>query len=101
VFLDHGEEPALECLAADAALLPGLPHPIVPRLGEHFRLEPGRPAQRAGKPRADAETLLASDDWRNRYAAFASSLEERLRALPSDAARRHALAAAEQAIAQG
>lgn len=101
VFLDHGEQPALDRLAADAAALPGLPQPIVPLLGEQFRLEPGKPAHRIGKPRAHAGELVAAEDWRSRYAAFAASLEERLRALPSDEARRRAIAAAERAVAHG
>jgi metallo-beta-lactamase family protein len=101
IFLDHGEAPALARLAADAAALPGMPQPIAPQLGEHFRLERGTAAHRSGKPRAHAAELVAADDWRNRYAEFAASLEERLRALPSDAARRRALEAAERAVSSG
>lgn len=99
IFLDHGEEPALERLSADASAVAGLPHPIVPLLGERFRLEPGTAARRTGKPRPHAAELIAPQDWRNRYAAFAASLEERLRALPTDAARQRALEAAEHALA--
>lgn len=99
-FLVHGEESALERLAADAAALPGLPQPVIPLLGERHRLEPGR-CKRVGQARAHASELVTADDWHNRYAAFAASLEERLRALPSDAARRRALEAAERAIGHG
>ena len=98
LFLVHGEEPALERLAADAASLSGLSQPIIPLLGEGYRLQPGKRPTRICKSRAHADELVAADDWRNRYAAFAASLEERLRSLPSDAARRHALEAAERAI---
>ena len=98
IFLDHGEPPALERLATDAAAVPGLPHPIVPLLGERFRLEAGKPARRVREARADAPQLVAREDWQNRYAAFTASLEERLRALPSDAAREHALEAAARAL---
>lgn len=98
VFLDHGEMPALERLAADAAAIAGLPNPIAPMLGERFRLDKGAPAQRIGEPRPQAADLVAPQDWRNRYAAFASSLEDRLRGLPSDAARRRAIEAADRAI---
>lgn len=98
IFLDHGEPPALERLATDAAAVAGLPRPIVPALGERFRLEAGKVAMQEGKPRVDAPELTAPADWRNLYAAFATSLEERLRALPSDTARREALAAAERAL---
>lgn len=101
IFLDHGEPPALERLAADAAGVPGLPKPVVPLLGERFLLEAGKPAKRIGQPRPHAAELIAPEDWRNRYAAFAASLEDRLRALPSDAARRQALDAAEQALRGG
>ncbi|WP_423605424.1 MBL fold metallo-hydrolase [Sphingomonas sp. MS122] len=99
VFLDHGEQPALDQLSRDAAMLAGLPRPLTPVLGERFLLEAGQPAQRIGNPRGDAASLVASEDWRNRYAAFIAGLEARLRALPSDAARRAALEAADRAIA--
>ncbi len=98
LFLDHGEMPALDRLAADASEIPGLPRPLVPMLGERFRLDKGSPARRIGEPRPQAADLVAPQDWRNRYAAFVSSLEYRLRALPSDAARRRAIEAAERAI---
>jgi len=98
IFLDHGEAPALERLSADVSTIAGLPHPIIPLLGERFRLEPGTPARRTSKPRPHASDLIAPQDWRNRYAAFAASLEERLRALPDDMARQRALAAAEHAF---
>lgn len=98
IFLDHGEEPALRHLAADLSMLPGKPQPIIPMLGEHYRLAKGKIARRIGGARKGAETLVAPADWHNRYAALAASLEERLRALPSDSARSRALAAAEAAI---
>lgn len=99
VFLDHGEQPALDQLVADAAAIEGLPRPIVPLLGERFELNARTLAQRTGTSRADAAALTATADWRNLYAAFAAGLEARLRALPSDGARRAALSAAERALA--
>jgi len=101
ISLDHGEPPALERLATDAASIAGLPHPIVPLLGERFQLGKGAAAQPIGEPRPGATELIASDDWRNLHAAFVSSLEDRLRALPSNAARRRAQEAAERALRQG
>jgi metallo-beta-lactamase family protein len=98
IFLDHGELPALERLAADAAIVPGLLHPLTPMLGEHYRLDAGKCAQPIGKPRPDAPLLAAGEDWRNRYAAFAASLESRLLALPSDADRQRALEAADRVL---
>lgn len=101
LFLDHGEQPALDRLAADAADIEGLPQPIVPLLGERFELEADKPARRVGAPREHARTLVAPGDWRNRLAAFRANLEPRLRALPSDEARKEALAAAERALTGG
>lgn len=101
LFLDHGEQPALDRLAADAAGIEGLPHPIVPLLGERFTLEADMPARRAGEPREHARALVAPADWRNRFAAFRANLEPRLRALPTDAARLAALEAVERALAGG
>lgn len=98
LFLDHGEPPALEGLSTDVAGIAGMAMPIVPLLGERFRLERGVPAKRIGAPRAGAQELTAPEDWQNRYGAFVASLKERLRALPSDAARRRAIDAAERAI---
>lgn len=100
VFLNHGEPPALDRLITDAGAIPGLPHPVVPLLGEQFRLAPQRPAERIVAPRTDAADLVAPGDWRNRYAAFSAGLEAQLRTLPSVAARQRALAAAEAAIAK-
>lgn len=101
VFLDHGEQPALQQLAADAAEIQGIPHPIIAALGERFRLESGKPASRICGARPAVETLTATGDWRNRYAAFRASLDDTLQALPDDAARIWALAAAEQALHAG
>jgi metallo-beta-lactamase family protein len=98
LFLDHGEPPALERLAADAAGIGNLPAAITPLLGERFRLDKGAPAERIGEPRLGAAELAGPEDWQNRYGAFVASLQERLRALPSDAARRRALEAAERAL---
>lgn len=98
VFLDHGEPPALERLAADARKIGSFAAPVVPLLGERFRLEKGAPASRVGEPRLGASELAGPGDWQNRYGAFVASLQERLRALPSDAARRRALEAAERAL---
>lgn len=98
VFLDHGEPLALEGLRTDAARIKGLPAAIVPALGESYRLEAGRPAERVGTPRPDAAALVQAEDWKSRFAAFAASLEDRLRALPSDEARRRAIEAADRAL---
>ncbi len=100
VFLDHGEGPALQALARDIAAIPGMPTPVIPALGECFSLEAAAPARRISGPRPRADVLVGGEDWRNRYAAFTSSLEGRLAALRSDEDRERALRAAEQVLDQ-
>jgi len=100
IFLDHGEEAALKTLAHDIAATEGMPQPLIPVLGERFSLKKAAPASRLAGPRPRAAELVAGEDWRNRYAAFASSLERRLAALPSDAARERALREAGRALDQ-
>ncbi|UIJ46335.1 MBL fold metallo-hydrolase [Sphingomonas cannabina] len=98
LFLDHGETPALDRLAADAAQLPGIPAPIVPVLGESFRLAPQARAIRSAAPRADAPALVAGEDLSSRQAALRELLDSRLAALPTDAARRAALDTVQHAV---
>ena len=98
LFLTHGEAAALDRLALDAATIAGVPQAIIPALGECFALEPGAAPRRLAGPRQDAAELVAPEDWRNRYAAFTSSLDQRLRALPSNSAREQALMAADEAL---
>lgn len=98
ILLDHGEQPALNALAAAITAQPGSPQTIVPRLGECFALERGKMADRIGKPRPDSARCAAPEDWRNRYAALRASMDDKLHSLPDDAARLAAIAAAEQAL---
>ena len=100
IFLDHGEKAALEALSGDIAGLEGMPQPLIPALGERFSLEPAAPARRTGGARPRAALLVAGEDWRNTYAAFISSLERHLAALPTDDARERALREADQAVAR-
>ncbi|MFA6117924.1 MAG: MBL fold metallo-hydrolase [Sphingomonas sp.] len=98
LFLTHGEAPALDRLALDASTIAGVSHIIIPALDERFALAPGAPPRRIAAPRKDAPELVAPLDWRNRYAAFTSSLERRLRQLPTNSAREQALLAADEAL---
>jgi len=98
VFLDHGEQPALDRLADDATGLAGHGRPLIPILGERYALDAGVAARKIAAPHPRASALLAPEDWRNHYAAIASSLPELLRTLPSDEAREAALRAVERAL---
>ena len=98
LFLNHGEQAALDRLALDATAIAGVPQATIPALGERFALEPGAPPRRIAGPRPDAAELVAPQDWRNHYAALTSSLDRRLRALPSNSAREQALLAADEAL---
>lgn len=91
LFLDHGEPPALARLAGDAAALPGIPKPVIPSLGERFRLEPRAACSVAGEARDDAVRLVAGEDWHSRAARLRELLDTRLAQLPSDDARADAL----------
>jgi metallo-beta-lactamase family protein len=93
IFLVHGEEPALEALADDVGRLAGLGPVTIPELGSAWELKAGHPAQRVGKPRADARTRIKPRDWISALGEFESGLADRLRGLPSDAARERAVAA--------
>ena len=98
LFLDHGEPPALARLAADASALPGIPRPIIPSLGERFRLEPRTACSLAGEARDDAALLVGGEDWHSRAARLRELLDRRLAGLPSDAARADALQVIAQAV---
>lgn len=99
LFLDHGEPAALAQLARDAALLQGIPKPIVPALGQSFLLVARSPAKAARPARDDAAMLVEGVDWHSRQAALRAALDVRLAALPSDQARDQALTTLERAVA--
>ncbi|WP_265269415.1 MBL fold metallo-hydrolase [Sphingomonas lycopersici] len=98
LFLDHGEPPALARLAADVAALPGIPTPVIPSLGERFRLEPRSACSVAGEARSDAIRLVDGADWHSRAARLRELLDIHLAKLPSDAARAEALEAITRAV---
>ena len=86
LFLDHGEEAALRGLARDAGSLAGIPAPIVPRLGERYRIDHGG-AQLLSPALPGADAVTAAADWHNRYAALLTTLDRALRAAPDDSRR--------------
>jgi metallo-beta-lactamase family protein len=92
IFLVHGEGEALSTLSEDVGAAPNLGQAVVPALGSAWALKAGQPARRMGRPRADAKIRIAPQDWISGLADLESGLGDRLRALPSDAAREHAVA---------
>jgi metallo-beta-lactamase family protein len=91
VFLTHGEAPAMAKLSQ---LLIGLGLPagkvICPALGERYALAPAEAPRLISQARAEAEVV--ERDWQNDYAEVALDLKSKLKALPSEQARREALA---------
>jgi metallo-beta-lactamase family protein len=98
VFLVHGESHALETLSTDISGASVATDVVVPMLGECWRTSAGHPAKRIAAARADAPLRIAPRDWTASLAALESSLADRLRALPSDAARERALASLSRAL---
>jgi metallo-beta-lactamase family protein len=98
IFLVHGEAGALSTLSEDIIATGILGRAIIPELGSSWKLEVGHPARRLGEPRADADALIAPQDWISGLAEIESGLADRLRALPSDAARERAVAALKRTL---
>lgn len=86
LFLDHGEQGALKCLAQLAGDTTKA-KVIVPEIGERYELRPATPAKRTRTSLPDLRRVIERD-WQNDYAALAVSLKQRLQALPDDDARR-------------
>lgn len=97
-FLVHGENEALAVLSDDCGRLADLGMVAVPQLGSAWELRPGHAARQCSPPRADARQRIAPQDWISGLADLESGLAERLRALPSDAARERAVAALKRAL---
>ena len=70
----------------------------IPGLGSAWELKAAQQARQVGRPRADARTRIAPQDWISRLAELESGLADRLRALPSDAARERAIASLKRAL---
>lgn len=98
IFLVHGEAAALDALAEGVSGSPGLAKPIVPLLGESWKLRPAAMAQRAGRARPDARGRTRPRDWTAGLGDLQSGLAERLRALPNDRARERTIAAIDRVL---
>ncbi len=91
VFLVHGEQNALSIFAQEIRQAELAPHIVVPMLGEAWRVSANHAAKRIGPARKDVQVRIAPRDWTAMLAALESGLADRLRALPSDAARERVL----------
>jgi metallo-beta-lactamase family protein len=98
IFLVHGEDEALAVLSEDVRATAALGNAIIPELGSGWDLQPGHVAHNIGGPRADAKARIAPQDWIAGLAEVESGLADRLRALPSDAARERAVAALKRTL---
>lgn len=100
MFLVHGEEAALTALAGDVGFVPDLGTAVVPLLGETWQLSKGHAARCTTHASDDLRARIAPHDWTAGLAALESGLRDRLRALPSDAAREKAIDALNRALAR-
>ena len=98
LFLVHGEEKALRVLAGDLEETRQYTDPIIPALGEIWTLHSDAPATLQTPARRDAAQLVAPQDWTSRLAALRSSMQQKVRALPSDQDREKMLKALERAL---
>jgi metallo-beta-lactamase family protein len=99
IFVVHGEDEALSTLSDDIGSSKGLGAALMPELGSAWSLVAGHPAHQTGQPRKDARTRIAPQDWIAGLAEVESGLADRLRALPSDAARERVVAALKRTLA--
>lgn len=92
IFLTHGEEAALEGLKrALVAIGCAAERVAAPRLDDVYPLDVPAMHPEPGLHRLLPEAM-GRLDWHNDYAAFTLDLQERLRALPDDEARRTLMA---------
>ena len=90
LFLDHGENEAIEELRRQAQSRNLADSIIVPEIGESYELTPAKPAKRVKTGRAELQQALGRD-WQNEYAELATSLKRKLESIRSDAARQKAI----------
>lgn len=98
IFLVHGEEKGLQSLASDLAETGLHGDPVIPVLGQQWELRAATPARLQKPARSDAEQLVAPQDWTSRLAALRTSVQQKVRGLPSDQEREKMLQALERAL---
>lgn len=91
LFLDHGENGALNAMRTLAqARVPGTAV-VVPEMGEVYALSAGAPAKRLRTGRTDLQAALGRD-WQNSYADFITGLKRELSHIRDEQARAQAIA---------
>ncbi len=98
IFVVHGEEQGLQTLASDLITTKQYNAPVIPSLGEQWELRPQAEARLQAPARSDAEQLIAPRDWTSRLAALRSSVQQKVRALPSDQDREKMLKSLERTL---
>jgi metallo-beta-lactamase family protein len=98
IFLVHGEDESLSTLSEDIRSAESLGLALIPELGSAWSLTAGHQAHQIGHPRKDARARIKPQDWIAGLAEVESGLADRLRALPSDAARERAVAALKRVL---
>ncbi len=98
LFLVHGEENALQTLAGDCKETQRYSEPVIPALGEIWALPAGTQARLHKPGRGNAAQLIAPQDWTSRLAALRASVQQKVRALPSDQDRDKMLKSLERAL---
>ncbi|MFM5954786.1 MAG: MBL fold metallo-hydrolase [Novosphingobium sp.] len=91
LFLDHGEQQALETLRDLAAGRLGTTPVTLPKIGELYALPPGAPARRLRTGRTDLGDALGRD-WQNSYADFVTGLKRELGGIEDRRKRAEAIA---------
>lgn len=98
IFVVHGEEKGLQALASDLTATQRYNEPVIPILGQQWELRPHAQARLQTPARVDAEQLIAPQDWTSRLAALRASVQQKVRALPSDQDRDKMLKSLEHAL---
>ena len=90
LFLDHGENGAIEELRRLAQSRDLASTIVVPEIGETYELPAGQPARRTKTGRAELRDVIGRD-WQNEYADLATGLKRRLAAIRDARARQKAI----------
>jgi metallo-beta-lactamase family protein len=97
LFIDHGEEEAIDALAAEAQARGLAPTVIAPEMGDCYRLAAGQSARRIRRG-AQSRRSAVGRDWQNDYADLATGLKRRLAAIEDERARSRAIARMRQIL---
>jgi metallo-beta-lactamase family protein len=102
VFLVHGEQEAIDAMAARAAALVGDCRVFRPRIDSAFRLDPDGPADISDSlpaPRIDP-VLAGHRDWNNDYQELIMDLQNELRGAADDNRRRAVIRRLRKALSE-